>query len=130
MARIVLIVNGLVFGMIGLGNLFVPADFLGEFGVVLSSAMALAEARAVHGGGYAALAILMGLGLLRPDRFEITALRAAAFVMGGLAFGRFVGILVDGATDMKTIVATAGEVVLCGVAIGALFRVGPTVRNG
>jgi hypothetical protein len=123
MSRFVLVLNGLVFSMIGLGNLLVPARFLGRFGVELPSAMALAEARAVHGGGYAALAILMGLGLSRPG-FRITALRAAAFIMLGLAFGRLLGILVDGATDGSTIVATAGEALFGGLAVAALRREG------
>ena len=123
MSRIVLILNGLVFSMIGLGNLFVPATFLGRFGVQLSSPIALAEARAVHGGGYAALAILMGLGWVRPD-FRVTALRAVAFIMWGLAVGRLLGILVDGATDGITIVATAGEALFGVLAVAALRREG------
>jgi len=123
MARIVLILHGLVFTGIGLGNLLVPATFLGEFGVELTSAAALAEARAVHGGGYAALAVLMFLGLGRPG-FRVPALCAAAFIMGGLAFGRFLGLVVDGATDLNTVVATVGEAVFAGLAIAALRREG------
>jgi len=73
MSRVVLVLNGLVMTMIGVRSLFTPAAFLGSFGVELPSAMALAEARSIHGGGFAALAVLMWLGLLRPD-LRITAL--------------------------------------------------------
>ena len=46
--------------------------------------------------------------------FRVTALRAAGFVMVGLAAGRLVGIVVDGATDVAPLRATAGEAVLGG----------------
>jgi hypothetical protein len=124
MSRVVLVLNGLVMTMIGVRSLFTPAAFLGGFGVELPSAMALAEARSIHGGGFAALAVLMWLGLLRPD-LRITALRAAAFVMWGLALGRLVGIVVDGATDSNTIVATVAEALLGSLAAAALMREAP-----
>ncbi len=121
MSRVALVLNGLIMTMIGVRALLTPAAFLGQYGIELPSAMALAEARSIHGGAFGALAILMWLGLLRSN-FRITALCAAAFVMLGLAVGRLVGIVVDGATDSGTLVATVVEVVLGGLALAALMR--------
>ena len=59
MSRVVLVLNGLVMTMISVRSLFTPAAFLGVFGVKLPSAMALAEARSIHGDGFAALAVLI-----------------------------------------------------------------------
>ena len=89
MSRVALVLNGLILTMIGVRAMLTPAAFLGQYGIELPSAMALAEARSIHGGGFGALAILMGLGLLR-TRLRIPALSAAAFVMLGLALGRLV----------------------------------------
>ena len=121
MSRVALVLNGLILTMIGVRALLTPAAFLGQYGIELPSAMALAEARSIHGGAFGALAILMWLGLLRSN-FRVTALWAAAFVMLGLAVGRLVGIVVDGATDSGTLVATVVEVVLGGLALAALMR--------
>ncbi|HJO22757.1 MAG: DUF4345 domain-containing protein [Myxococcota bacterium] len=121
MSQVALILNGLIMTMIGIRGLVAPGAFLGDYGVELTSVTAIAEARSIHGGAFAALAILMWLGLLRSS-FRITALRAAAFVMLGLAFGRLVGVAVDGATDSATLVATIGETVLGGLALIALVR--------
>lgn len=121
MSKVALVLNGLVMTMICVRALFGPESFLGEYGVELPTATALAEARSIHGGAFGALAILVWLGLFRSD-FRVTALRAAGFVMVGLAAGRLVGIVVDGATDVATLRATAGEAVLGGLALGALLR--------
>ena len=121
MSRVALVLNGLIMTMIGVRALLTPAAFLGQYGIELPSAMALAEARSIHGGAFGALAILMWLGLLRSN-FRVTALCAAAFVMLGLAGGRLVGIVVDRATDSGTLVATVVEVVLGGLALAALMR--------
>ena len=121
LSRVALVLNGLSLTMIGVRAMLTPAAFLGQYGIELPSAMALAEARSIHGGGFGALAILMWLGLLR-TRLRIPALSAAAFVMLGLALGRLVGSVVDGATDSTTLVATVGEALLGGLAVVALMR--------
>ena len=121
MSRIALVLNGLICTMIAVRALSGPDVFLGEFGVELTSAMAFAEARSIHGGGFAGIAIVVWLGLFRPE-FRSAALLAAAAVMLGLAFGRAVGIVVDGATDGTTLQATVAEAVLGGLALAALLR--------
>ena len=121
MSRVALVLNGLIMTMIGIRATFTPVEFLGQYGVDLTSAMALAEARSIHGGGFGALAILMWLGLFLPG-FRRGALLAATFVMLGLAAGRTVGIVIDEATDTSTLVATVGELVLGGVALLGLQR--------
>ncbi len=121
MSKVALVLNGLVMTMICVRSLASPESFLGEYGVHLSSATALAEARSIHGGGFGALALLAWLGLFRAD-FRVTGLRVAAFVMLGLAAGRLVGVVVDGATDSVTWTATVVELVLGGLAVVALRR--------
>ena len=129
MSKVALVLNGLVMTMICVRSLVGPEAFLGEFGVQLPSAMALAEARSIHGGGFGALALLAWLGLFRSD-FRVTGLRAAGFVMLGLAVGRLVGVFVDGATDSGTLMAVAVEVVLGGLAVAALRREKATASTG
>ena len=123
MSKLALVLNGLVMTLIAIRSLVGPEAFLGEYGVHLTSATALAEARSIHGGGFGALALLAWLGLFRAD-FRRTGLRVAAFVMLGLAVGRVVGVVVDGAIDSLTLGATVVEVVLGGLAVIALRREG------
>ena len=129
MSKAALILNGLIMTMICIRALFGPESFLGEYGVELPTATALAEARSIHGGAFGALAILVWLGVFRSD-FRITALRAAGFVMLGLAFGRLVGVVIDGATDSGTLTAMIAEAVLGGLALGALMRERSTSSTG
>jgi len=121
LSKVALVLNGLVMTMICVRSLVGPEAFLGQYGVHLSSATALAEARSIHGGGFGALALLVWVGLFRAD-FRVTGLRVAGFVMLGLAAGRLVGVAVDGATDSVTLTATLGELVLGGLAVAALRR--------
>lgn len=121
MSKAALVLNGLVMTMICIRALFAPETFLGEFGVELSSPTALAEARSIHGGAFGALAILVWLGLFRSN-FRFTGLRVAAFVMLGLALGRLVGLVVDGATGSTTVTALIGETVLGCLALIGLVR--------
>ena len=121
MLKLALIANGIIMTLIGLQALFTPAGFLGDYGVDLPSASALAEARSIHGGGFSALGLLMWLGLLWKE-FRLTALRTAAFFMIGLAFGRTLGIVFDGAFDFNTFFSTAVEIILGVLAIMALQR--------
>lgn len=120
MTRAALILNGLVLSFIALRMLFAPAEFLAEFGVELTSATALAEARSIHGGGIAAIAALIWLGLFNSDWTAASLLVAAAFLLA-LTVGRAVGIVVDGATDSLTITATVAEFLLGGFAAVALY---------
>jgi len=127
-SKFALFLNGLVMTLISVRALFEPASFLGEYGVELTSATAFAEARSIHGGGFGALAVLVWLGLVRPT-FQLTALRAAAFVMLGLALARLVGVVVDGATDAATARAVIVEGVLGSLALIGLWRRGAAVAN-
>lgn len=120
MNRAVIFINGLILSVIALRMLFAPAEFLAQFGVELTSATALAEARSIHGGGIAAIALLVWLALFN-SKWTTTGLAAAAFFLLGLAIGRAIGIFVDGATDSLTITATVAEFLLGGLAAIALF---------
>ena len=121
MSRAALVLNGLVFTFVGGMTLFDPAGMLAGFGIALPDATALAHERSIQGGGMLASGVLMWLGLARTD-YRRPALVAAAFVMGGFAFGRLVGVVVDGATEPAILAGTTIEALLGGLACLALRR--------
>ena len=121
MSRIALVLNGLVFTLIGVMTLLDPAGMLASFDIELSSPVALAHERSIQGGAMASAGVLMWLGLMRPD-FRRPALIAAAFVMWGYALGRLLGVIVDGATDSAVLGGVGIEALLGSLAVVALRR--------
>ncbi len=121
MSRVALVLNGLIFTMVGVLTLLDPATMLANFGIVLPNPVALAHERSIQGGGMAAAGVLMWLGLLRPN-FRRPALVAAAFVMWGFALGRMLGVIVDGATESLVLFGAGMEALLGSLAVVALRR--------
>ena len=121
MARVALVLNGLVFTGIGVLTLIDPASMLASFAVDLPTPVALAHLRSIQGGGMAGAGALMWLGLLRRG-FRRPALIAAICVMWGFALGRLLGVLVDGATEPAILSGAAIEALLGGLAAVALQR--------
>ena len=120
-SRVALVLNGLVFTLIGVQTLLDPAGALVSFDIELATPTALAHERSIQGGGMAAAGVLMWLGLLRAD-FRRPALVAATFVMWGFALGRLLGVIVDGATESLVLSGTLIEASLGSVAAVALRR--------
>ena len=124
MSRIALVLNGLIFTLVGVLTLLDPVAMLANFDVVLANPVALAHERSIQGGGMASAGVLMWLGLMRGD-FRRPALVAAAFVMWGFALGRLLGVIVDGATDAAVLGGMGMEALLGSLAAVALRREEP-----
>lgn len=108
------IVGGL-FGVLGLRWMFAPVSIAGEQGVELTSAVALNTARGDLGGLFLAGAILCAMGLRSGDG---RWLQAVALVVGCIAFGRVVGMIVDGFA-VPSLAAFSVEVVMVGILLAA-----------
>ena len=119
MIRLALILNGLVFTLIGIQTLLDPVGMLARFEIVLPNPAALAHARSIQGGGMASAGVLMWLGLGRAD-FRRPALITAVFIMGGFGTGRLLGVFLDGATETAVFVGVGVEFALAGLAVAAL----------
>jgi Domain of unknown function (DUF4345) len=106
---------------------FFQPELLGTAaGIVLGSATASTEIRAMYGGLEAAIGAMTLAGLLRAD-WTRTALSLLAFLCTGLATARFGGILLDGAISSYTVAGLAFETVSAGFAI-KLLSSGRSVR--
>lgn len=119
MSRIALVLNGLVFTLVGGLTLLDPSAMLASFDVVLPNPASLAHERSIQGGGMASAGVLMWLGLMRLD-FRRSALIAAAFIMWGFALGRLLGVILDGATDAVVLGGAGMEALLGSLAVVAL----------
>lgn len=86
--------------VLGIRWMFLPHATSGEFGIVLSTPVALNTARGDLGGMFMAGAILAAWGLITG---EGRWLRAVAAVIACVAFGRMVGVMLDGYAPMSVI---------------------------
>lgn len=98
-------------GVLGLRWMFAPASAAAEVGIGLGDAVALNTARGDLGGLFIAGALLCGVGLARGNA---GFLEAAALVLGCVAVGRVVGVVVDGFSP-AALVAIVVELVMLSV---------------
>jgi hypothetical protein len=103
----------------GLFCLVQPGFLEGAAGVAASTPTGSAELRAMYGGLQAGIGALALVGFLRAEAAR-PALLALFFLCAGLALGRILGLVVDGAASPYTLVAIGFEVTSAVVA-GALF---------
>jgi hypothetical protein len=113
--KILVGVVALLLALLGVRWMFMPESVAVELGIVLGSAEALNTARGDLGGMFLAAAGLCALGLRSGDG---RWLQAVAAVIGCVAVGRLVGIVLDGFS------ATAGtsiavEVVMVAILLSA-----------
>jgi hypothetical protein len=117
--------NGLAFLAFGVVCLVSPGFPTGLSGLEFASGDAPIEIRAQYGGVFLAVAILSIYSALRAEA-AYYGLLMLALVYGGLAAGRFLGLLLDpGPAGNYTYFALAWEViftVILGVALYARFR--------
>jgi hypothetical protein len=115
LARAVLLLVGGSLAAVGVNGLLAPLTLLAPLGVQLQGPSALGEMRATYGGMHMAMG-----GFLLSAAFTPTLRRAALVVatvfVGGLAFGRAVGALVDGMPS--AFACTLGAVEALGAAAG------------
>jgi hypothetical protein len=86
-------VVAVLFALLGVRWMFMPASVAVDLGIVLGSAEALNTARGDLGGMFLAAAGLCALGLRTGDG---RWLQAVAALVGCVALGRLVGIALDG----------------------------------
>jgi len=110
---------GLLLGVLGVRWMFAPASVAAELGISLGDAVALNTARGDVGGLFIGGALLCGIGLARANGGW---LQAAALLLGCVAAGRAIGIVVDGFTPQAA-VAIAVELAMLAVLLLAAKRV-------
>lgn len=95
MPTTVIAVVAVFFLGMGLFGLAAPAALIRPFGVVLSSADARTEVRAVYGGFGVAMAALLGVAAADLHGIRQGAVIAVACALAGMAVGRLVGWAAD-----------------------------------
>ncbi len=97
-ARLILILNAVVIGAIGLAYLVDPNLLLVNYGLVAGEPGMDNLLRGTYGGLFIAMAALFALGAVRQAR-QRDALGLLALFMGGLAAGRVASLALAGAPD-------------------------------
>lgn len=95
MPTTVIVVVAVFFLAMGLYGLAAPAALIRPFGVVLSSADARTEVRAVYGGFGIAMAGLLAVAALDVGQVRQGAVLAVACALAGMAVGHLVGWVAD-----------------------------------
>jgi hypothetical protein len=111
---------GGVFTIIGLSYLSVPDTLLSLHGLLLTTASAYSDVRAGYGGLYVALGMVFLGGAARPGMRGLALLMLAA-VTGGLAGGRLLSLIVDGAPTWTALFLLAIESAAA-VSVASLLR--------
>jgi hypothetical protein len=96
--RVILVLNVLLFLGFGLAFLVGPVRMTQTPGVQLPSPTAISDVRAIYGGMELGFAAFLAYCVYR--RETSTGLLAATLVLAGTAFGRAVGLIVDGYTPV------------------------------
>jgi len=125
-ASMMLALAGGVFTIIGLSHLSVPDAMLSAHGLQLTSVSAYSDVRAGYGGLYVALGIVFLAGVARPGMRGLALLMLAA-VTSGLAGGRLLSLIVDGAPTWTAFILLAIEAVAA-VSVVSLLRRRPQAR--
>jgi len=116
--RVFLGLSALLWLPYGLYCFFVPTSLADAAGVGALTPTGSTELRAMYGGLQAAIGLLAGFAVVRPGLVR-PALVALAFLAGGLASARALGVLMDGGFSSYTAMGLGFE--LATVAIAALL---------
>ncbi len=95
MAKILLIVAGLIFAAVGAISLTSPQFAVDPLGIQLTTVNSLNEIRANYGGMHLLLGLFLVAGAFR-IALQKPALFLLTFFTGGLVLGRVVSLVVDG----------------------------------
>jgi hypothetical protein len=114
---------GLILGVVlGLRWMFAPESIGAELGITLGDIAALSTARADLGGMFVGAGTLCALGLRSG---EGRWLQAAAVLIGAVAVGRALGLVVDGYAP-QMLVFLIVELVMVGALLAAAGRLART----
>jgi len=93
--RFSIILSAVVFGGFGVAFLFFPIFLASMVGIELTSPSAEIDFRATYGGLEIGLAVFFAICALREPWIR-PGLVAQAVSLGGFAFGRIIGLILDG----------------------------------
>jgi hypothetical protein len=95
-SKILVNITAAIFALYGLGFVFVPSQLsLLVTGAAPATAAALTDMRATYGGMSIALGVVFFVLASKPQSIRL-GLAAVLVVMLGMAFGRVVGLIIDG----------------------------------
>lgn len=120
-ARWLLGLSAVMFLLLGANGLINPTGHLAPYGITLTTPGWLGEVRANYGGMHVGIGLLLGLGALRVD-WRRTGLAVLLVFLGGLAVGRTLSVVVDGAPPAFALVFIGVEVVGAALAAWLLWR--------
>lgn len=119
-ARMILILNAIVIGSIGLAYLVNPNLLLANYGLSVGEIGMDNMLRSTYGGLFVAMAGLFALGGFAEAR-QRDALGVLALFMGGLAVGRIASLTLAGAPDASMHMLLAYEATVFVIAV-SLYR--------
>jgi hypothetical protein len=117
-ARVFLALSALLWLPYGIYCFFVPGSLAEAAGVGFATPTGSTELRAMYGGLQTGLGLLAGLAVMRLSLVR-PALIALAFLAGGLATARLLGVALDGSLSSYTLMGLGFELTTVAVA-GAL----------
>ncbi len=116
-------VNALLFLAFGLGFMFAPAFFSQTItGASPATSSAMIDMRATYGGIAIGLAIFWGW-CARGNNTQLAGLLSSLLVLAATAFGRILGILMDGAPNIFMFILLAAELLFVGLIVFALKQI-------
>lgn len=119
--RVFLVLSALLWLPYGLYCLFVPSALADTAGVGFTTPTGSTELRAMYGGLQAAIGLLAGLAAVRPNLVR-PALVSLAFLAGGLASARALGVVIDGGLSSYTAMGLGFEIATVAIAATLLAR--------
>jgi Domain of unknown function (DUF4345) len=120
-ARVFLALSALLWLSYGIYCFFVPGSLAEAAGIGFATPTGSTELRAMYGGLQAGLGLLAGLAVARRSLVR-PALVALAFLAGGLATARLLGVVLDGGLSSYTQMGLAFELVTVAVASALALR--------
>jgi len=116
--KLLMILVAVMYLIFAVWGLAAPANLAQFLGFQLESPDGFNEIRANYGGVFAALTGLFAVAAFRPH-LRPGAWLVLALLMGGLASGRLISIVLDGTPGVVHLGAMASEIGLCALSIVA-----------
>ena len=120
--RILTFVSILIFGGIGLACLFFPVEMAKGVDISLTTVTAVVDFRATYGGFLVGLALFFVFCLFNKNYLPV-GLIVQAVALGGFAFGRIIGIALDGMPKMILVYFLIAEIIGSALAIFAYLKI-------
>ena len=119
--RFSIILSAIVFGSFGIAFLLFPLFMASIVGIELPTPSALIDFRATYGGFEIGLAVFFAVCAFREEWIR-PALVAQAVSLGGFAFGRIIGLMLDGTPQTIIYYLLIAELAGCGIGLFALMK--------